>query len=121
MNHFNNNHHLTSKYGLARRLKTLILQYGIDIDRFYPRCFDLGDQVDFENFVENFKFSFAESCAKRFLVDKGRYQGLELKIRIIFDILKRRLLSFTDTVNTINNGFFPVITPEEWEIITETI
>lgn len=47
VNHFNNNHHLTSKYGLARRLKTLIVSHGIDIDKFYPRSFDLGDQVDF--------------------------------------------------------------------------
>ena len=46
VNHFNNNHHLTSKYGITRRLKTLILQHSIDIDKFYPRCFDLGDQTD---------------------------------------------------------------------------
>jgi tubulin monoglycylase TTLL3/8 len=95
VNHFNNNHHLTSKYGITRRLKTLIIHYGIDIDKFYPRCFDLGDQTDFENFVENFKFSFAESVAKRFLVDKERYKGLELKIRAIYQIIKRRLISMT--------------------------
>lgn len=47
VNHFNNNHHLTSKYGITRRLKTLQLASGIDSDRFYPRCFDLGDQADF--------------------------------------------------------------------------
>ena len=66
----------------------------MDGDKFYPRCFDLGDQVDFENFIENFKFSFAESCAKRFLVDKARYKNLEIKVRIIFDIIKRRNLAF---------------------------
>lgn len=47
VNHFNNNHHLTSKYGITRRLRTLTLAHNIDIDKFYPRCFDLGDQVDF--------------------------------------------------------------------------
>ena len=51
VNHFNNNYHLTSKYGLTRRLRTLILSHNIDVDKFYPRCFDLGDQVDFENFI----------------------------------------------------------------------
>lgn len=51
VNHFNNNHHLTSKYGLARRLRTLQISHNVDIDRFYPRCYDLGDQTDFENFV----------------------------------------------------------------------
>lgn len=47
VNHFNNNQHLTSKYGLTRRLRTLPLSHGIDSDKFYPRCYDLGDQVDF--------------------------------------------------------------------------
>ena len=51
VNHFNNNFHLTSKYGITRRLKTLTLGFSIDADKFYPKCFDLGDQVDFENFV----------------------------------------------------------------------
>lgn len=46
VNHFNNNQHLTSKYGITRRLKTLYLSYQIDIDRFYPRCYDLADLVD---------------------------------------------------------------------------
>ena len=51
VNNFNNNHHLTSKYGITRRLRTLALGHNVDADRFYPRCYDLGDQVDFENFV----------------------------------------------------------------------
>ena len=51
VNHFNNNHHLTSKYGITRRLRSLPIVYNIDIDRFYPRCFDMGDQNEFENFV----------------------------------------------------------------------
>jgi tubulin monoglycylase TTLL3/8 len=84
VNHFNNNHHLTSKYGLTRRLRTLTLGFGVDPDKFYPKCFDLGDQTDFENFVENFKLSFSESVAKRFMVDKTRYKGLELKIRLTY-------------------------------------
>ena len=120
VNHFNNNHHLTSKYGITRRLRTLILGHLIDVDRFYPRCFDLGDQVDFENFVENFKFTFAESVAGRFLVDKKRYEGLELKIRITADILRRRTLKFSSNINLINRGEFSTITAEEWAIITET-
>lgn len=45
VNHFNNNHHLTSKYGITRRLRSLAVSHNIDIDKFYPRCFDLGDQV----------------------------------------------------------------------------
>lgn len=47
VNHFNNNHHLTSKYGITRRLRSLPIVFNIDIDRFYPRCFDMGDQNEF--------------------------------------------------------------------------
>lgn len=57
---------------------------------------------------------------KRFLVDKKRYEKLELKIRITVDILRRRVLSFSSRINEINKGNFLTITPEEWEIITET-
>ena len=117
-NHFNNNHHLTSKYGLTRRLRTLPLAHGIDPHRFYPRCYDLGDQVDFENFIENFKTTFAETVSKRFLTDKARYANLELKIRITYEILKRRSASFGAQVNSINKGQFPAITPDEWGVIT---
>jgi hypothetical protein len=42
-------------------------------------------------------------------------------MRIVFEVIKKRLMSFSETVNVINNGSFPVITPEEWEIITETL
>jgi hypothetical protein len=56
--------------------------------------------------------------AKRFLVDKARYKNLEIKIRVIYNILKRRMASFTELVSQINNGVYPIITPEEWEIIT---
>jgi hypothetical protein len=48
--------------------------------------------------------------AKRFLVDKKRYEKLELKIRITVDILKRRTLSFSSRINEINKGNFLTIT-----------
>ena len=29
------------------------------MDTFFARCYDLGDLLDFEDFIENFKFSKA--------------------------------------------------------------
>lgn len=118
VNHFNNNQHLTSKYGITRRLKTLYLSHQIDIDKFYPRCYDLADLVDFQNFIEDFKFGFAETVVKRFLVDKKRYEKRELKVRIAYDILKRRNMNFRFAVNEINKGGVHFIKPEEWDILT---
>jgi tubulin monoglycylase TTLL3/8 len=51
VNHFNNNHGLISKFGLARNLRTLPVGHGIDSDKFFPRCYDIGDLPDFENFI----------------------------------------------------------------------
>lgn len=76
VNHFNYNQGLTSKFGVARNLRTLILGSNIDIDKFFPRCYDLADQPDFENFVENFKVGFAETVVRRFLVQPERYHNL---------------------------------------------
>lgn len=30
---------------------------GCDVDSFYPRCYDLNDTSDFEDFIQEFKFS----------------------------------------------------------------
>jgi tubulin monoglycylase TTLL3/8 len=41
-------------------LKTLIWYEDCDIDTFYPRCYDLGDLTDFEDFIEDFKINKVE-------------------------------------------------------------
>jgi tubulin monoglycylase TTLL3/8 len=111
VNHFNNNQGLTSKFGVARNLRTLIMGSNIDVDRFFPRCYDLGDQPDFENFVENFKIGFAETVVRRFLVQPDRYHNLELKMRIAIEVLERRIRNFSEIVDSVNNGDYPMITP----------
>ena len=47
VNHFNNNACLTSKYGLIKSLRSIMLSENIDIDRFFPKCFDMTDLQDF--------------------------------------------------------------------------
>ena len=58
--------------------------------------------------------------ARRFLVDKKRYDKLELKVRIVYDILRRRVTKLSNIVNHINKGQYTMITADEWAIITET-
>jgi tubulin monoglycylase TTLL3/8 len=84
---------MVSKYGMAKNLKTLAVREGIDPDRFYPRCFDLGDLQDFEDFIENFKFTFAETVLKRFLYDPNRYRKFETKVRVALAVLAKRRAS----------------------------
>ena len=30
----------------------------IDIDKFYPKCYDLRDETDWEDFLEEYRFSY---------------------------------------------------------------
>jgi tubulin monoglycylase TTLL3/8 len=42
VNHFNKAAAITTKVGLCHNLKNLIWFNNVDIDTFYPRCFDLA-------------------------------------------------------------------------------
>jgi len=39
---------------------------GVDVDKFFPRCYDLADLGDFENFLENYKWTYCESLLKQY-------------------------------------------------------
>jgi tubulin monoglycylase TTLL3/8 len=56
VNHFKKSNAITTKVGLTHSLKNLIWSdNNADVDAFYPRCFDLGEQNDFDDFIEDFK------------------------------------------------------------------
>jgi tubulin monoglycylase TTLL3/8 len=44
----------------------LIWFENVDIDTFFPRCYDLNDTQEFEDFIEDYKISQAESVLKDF-------------------------------------------------------
>lgn len=51
VNHFNKAAAITTKVGLCHNLKNLIWFNNVDIDTFYPRCFDLAIQEELEDFI----------------------------------------------------------------------
>ena len=55
VNHFQKNTSITTKVGLCKSLRNIIWHANVDIDTFYPRCFDMGDPNDVEDFTEEFK------------------------------------------------------------------
>ena len=57
VNHYDKNTLITTKVGLAHNLRNLIWFNNVDIDTFFPRCFDLVDECDHEDFLEEFKSS----------------------------------------------------------------
>lgn len=55
VNHFAKATSITTKVGLTHSLKNLIWFNNIDVDTFYPRCFDMGLPEEFDDFTQEFK------------------------------------------------------------------
>jgi tubulin monoglycylase TTLL3/8 len=53
-NHFPNNRELTTKSGLCKRMRA-VDTYGVNVDTFFPRCFDIGEQAQLEEFVQEYE------------------------------------------------------------------
>ena len=51
VNHFEKNTAITTKVGLCHNLKNLIWFENVDIDEFYPRCFDLIEGGELDDFI----------------------------------------------------------------------
>ena len=51
MNHFPTATSITTKVGLTHSLKNLIWFNSVDIDTFYPRCYDLAIKDELDDFI----------------------------------------------------------------------
>jgi tubulin monoglycylase TTLL3/8 len=50
---------ITTKVGLTQNLRELIWYENVDVDTFYPLCFDLKNEEDLLEFQNEFKFQKA--------------------------------------------------------------
>ena len=57
VNHFNGNTKITRKVELCRNLRNLIWFRNVDMFSFFPRCYDLCEINDLDDFVEDFKLT----------------------------------------------------------------
>ena len=55
VNRFERTGILTRKSGLCKSLRNLIWFRNVDIDSFYPKCYDLSEAQDFNDFIQEFK------------------------------------------------------------------
>jgi len=125
VNHFEKNASITTKVGLARNIRNLIWFENDDIDHFYPRCYDLNDGQEFEDFLEDFKFG--EAIAILRLVEKVNglaetkqddIQFLKFKLCVALSVCERRLKPIEKTVESIMKGNNSLVTLEEWNVMT---
>jgi tubulin monoglycylase TTLL3/8 len=63
-NHFMKNNVITTKVGLCHSLKHLIWWNNVEVDTFFPKCFDLTDGAELEDFKQEYRFQRAESILR---------------------------------------------------------
>ncbi len=55
-NHFHKNNVITTKVGLSYSLKQLVWWNTVEVDCFFPRCYDLTDGNETEDFKQEYRF-----------------------------------------------------------------
>jgi tubulin monoglycylase TTLL3/8 len=75
VNHFSKASAITTKVGLMRSLLTLKWFENVEIDSFFPRCYDLNDLDELEDWVEDFKRTACQSLLSK-LVAAGGASGV---------------------------------------------
>ena len=66
VNHFQENKAITAKFGLTRNIRNLA-DLGKNPHAFFPRCYDINDVTELEDFYEDFKLSKAKAVLLDFL------------------------------------------------------
>jgi len=114
-NHFYKNGMITRKNGLTKTLRNLYIK-GINPDNFFPRCYDLSEKYDLNNFLEDFKEIYALSMLKKFVGGIEKYTNLQIKTAV--NIINRNLNFLTGNFDSISkNNNIKLISDEEWNII----
>lgn len=93
ISHFVGQNCLTNKFELSRSLTNLISDSNIDIDRFFPRCYDINCYYDHLNFLIDFKISYCLVNLKKYL----REMLLEKSRKVSKAKNKRKSKSFNDS------------------------
>jgi tubulin monoglycylase TTLL3/8 len=84
-------------------MRNLIWFNNVDIDTFYPRCYDLNDPEDIENFTENFKTTKAEAVLKTYIrlwrSKDPLAESMRDKAKIALNICERLTRDLDELVN----------------------
>jgi tubulin monoglycylase TTLL3/8 len=101
INHFYRNNLLTTKVGLQNSLQNLVWWSNIPQDQFFPKCFDLTDFREQDDFLEEFKVNRAEALLKKFKRKKQCPSNIEKLLVAIF-ISEKRLSDVDDIIDDLD-------------------
>ena len=65
-NHFQNNRELTTKSGLLKNLRNMT-DIRVNIDSFFPRCYDLGDGVQVKELIKDYNRTAILNVLKKYV------------------------------------------------------
>lgn len=125
VNHFPKASAITTKVGLMHNLKNLIWFNNIDIETFYPRCYDLALQEEQDDFAQEYMAIKAEGHLKRYIRElrESARNGEEIKTNIKEKVIKtsikvseRRLKDLNEMIDD-PKAFELLVSPEEWKIL----
>jgi Tubulin-tyrosine ligase family/IQ calmodulin-binding motif len=72
-NHFPNNRELTTKSGLSKNLRN-ITDFKVNIDKFFPRSYDLGENSQIKELIEDYNrtaiLNLLKKSSKGYFIDK---------------------------------------------------
>lgn len=126
VNHFAKATSITTKVGLTHSLKNLIWFNNIDVDTFYPRCFDLGLPEETDDFIMDFKATKAQNYLKIYLreireaFDRGQplvsASVSEQILTVALDVSSRRVRDLDDLIDD-PTAFGQLVSDAEWKIL----
>jgi tubulin monoglycylase TTLL3/8 len=130
VNHFAKATSITTKVGLTHSLKNLIWFKNIDVDSFYPRCFDLGMQEETDDFIEDFKATKAQSLLKIYVREireaydadpNGDIYSRSVEpdvLKVAQDVCMRCVRDLDDLIDD-PEAFGQLVSEAEWQILSQ--
>ena len=125
MNHFAKATSITTKVGLTHSLKNLIWFANVDIDTFYPRCFDMGLPEEFDDFTQEFKATKAQSFVKSYVrvmretFDSGNLPTSPLDKELVecaLFVCQKRIRDLDELIDD-PTAFEALVSDAEWRIL----
>ena len=97
VNHFYRNNLITTKVGLQHSLKNLIWSSSTPMDEFFPRCYDMSDFKEIDEFKEEHRIIRAESILKKY-VKKQEVANIEVLL-IALHVNEKRLKDVDEQID----------------------
>ena len=112
VNHFNGNTKITRKADLCKNLRNLIWFRNVEMYSFFPRCYDLSEANDLDEFIEDFKinkvilnYKKAECIIKEYVNNPETIISLEQLI-ISYNIIERKFKDINIVIDEPGNKIY---------------